>query len=241
MGEKVRNGFPANSVLSSYISTENMLSDILRIVPYTKEHESVWSPAFSTIILESCSLIESLWKYEAKTSPYVKKERLTIVDYFTYFGEYLAPKWVVFWGEEPEKIQPFDAWLKTSGFKERDYLELDWWEAYNKLKHDRLRNRTKATLRHAVRSLSVLFLAILRCEFCRNAIAQANWLYGEGQNLQAHLGEDSPSTKLEYITVESKLFTYAVGWSEEPILKNMEWRGPCSHRFREWFDQYSTE
>ena len=230
--------FPANSVINSFNTTEKMLVDVVNVVPYCDGHRDVWSPVLVTIILEACSQLDSLWKYDAKQSSYVTKDRLSIRDYFVYYGEYMAPKWLVFYGEVPEKIQPFESWGKIPS--SADYQELEWWAAYNKVKHNRLKNRTSATLKHAVYALAGLFTAILRCELCRSAIEQADWLLGDGYNLKASLGEDSPSTKLKYITAESKLFTYPVGWSDESIDSATEWKGACSFRFRHWLEVYKS-
>ncbi len=236
----MKSNFPANSVISTYITTENMLVDVLRVIPYCDAHESVWSPVLVTILLETCSQLDSLWKYEAKQSAFVTKGKLDVRDYFSYFGEYMAPKWVVFYGEEPRRLQPFDTWGNVASYNPSDYPGLDWWTAYNNVKHDRLKNRPEATLRHSTNALAGLFVAILRFELCRTAIAQAGWLLGDGHNLQAWLWEDSPSTKSQHITAESKLFTYPIGWSKEKITRTAKWDGTCSLRFRDWFDQRTS-
>ena len=236
----MKSSSPANSVINSYISTENMLVDVLRVIPYCDTHESVWSPVLVTTLLETCSQLDSLWKYEAKQSTFVTKKKLNIKDYFAYFGEYVAPRWLVFYGEESIKLQPFDTWNNVASYQSNVYPGLDWWAAYNKVKHDRLINQSEATLKNSTRALAGLFVAILGIESCRNAIAQADWLMGDGYNLQAWLGEDSPSTKSQYITAESKLFTYPVGWSKEKITTKTNWNGTSSLRFRDWFDQYTS-
>lgn len=236
--------FPANSVISSYVSTENMLKEILQIVPYCDEHENVWSPKLVTIILESCSQLDSLWKSQALSSPCVKKANLAISDYFGFYGESMSKRWVVFYGERTQKICPFDNWSSVSSFNANEYpkYELKWWNTYNRLKHDRLQNLSKAILKDAVLSLTGLFIAIIKCEFCRDAIAQTGWLNGndEPYYLTAWLSEDSPSVKLQYVSVESNLFTYPVGWCEEKVTKGFRWGAPASTRFLHWFDQYES-
>jgi hypothetical protein len=234
--------FPANSVISSYVSTENMLKDILQIVPYCDEHENVWSPKLVTIILESCSQLDSLWKSQALSSSCVTKTNLNISDYFEFFGEKMSKRWVVFYGESSQQICPFDNWSKASDFKANNYskYELKWWNTYNKLKHDRLQHLSKAILKDAVLSLAGLFVAIIKCEYCRDAIAQTGWLNGndEPHYLSAWLTEDSPSVKLQYVSVESSLFTYPVGWCEEKVTKGFGWGAPVSTKFLHWFEQY---
>ncbi len=235
--------FSPNSVINTYIATEDSLCDFLRNVPYCPEHKDVWSPTLVTILLESCSQLDSLWQYKSKQSPFVEeKRRLNIRNYFSYYGEYLGNKWVLFYGETPEIITPYSMWSHASQYIPDQYPnhELTWWKAYNKLKHNRFINRSEAKLQCIVNALAGLFLVILRSESCRNAIAQAGWMFGDGHNIQAHLGEDSPSDKGKFTTVESKLFTYAVGWGKEPLLPGkIDWQGTCSLRFRHWVDQHS--
>lgn len=232
--------FSANSVISSFIATEDALTQFLRFVPYCEEHKTVWSPALATTILETCSQLDSLWQYEARQSPCVTKEKLTIKDYFQYYGQYVANKWLVFYGETSEKLQPYAVWAEAPQYVPEQYTNyrLQWWRAYNALKHNRFVNRSEGKLEYAVQALAGLFLSILRAESCRNAVAQAGWLFGEGHNLQANLGEDSPSVNSRFITAESRLFTYPVGWGKEPFLSRLDWQGPCSHRFRDWLDGY---
>ena len=40
-------------------------------------------------------------------------------------------------------------------------MPLDWWQAYTDVKHDRLANRTRATMRHAAHALAALFINIV--------------------------------------------------------------------------------
>jgi hypothetical protein len=228
--------FPTNSVMSSYITTENMLTEVLRIVPYCKEHEDVWSPTLATVIMESCSQLESLWNYQAKQSPYVKNKELKITDYHSFFRGRVSPKRVIFWGETIELIYPFKEWSNTA-----NYTTLDWWDAYNKLKHNRLLNRSRATMRNAVYSLAGLFLAILTCEFCRDGVVQQGWVSARHPNLHACLGDDSPSAYRQYCVAESKLFAYPVGFDNLQITRDWTWAGEASHRFIYWFNNYSTE
>lgn len=231
--------FPGESVLNTYLRIEDMLCDVLRVIPYCPAHHSVWSDALVPVLIESCSLLDSLWKFEVKQSPCVKKNRLTMNDYFTYFGSYLQYKWLVFWGEETEVLTPFENWSKSGRYAPEDYSELDWWKAYNEVKHERLMNRASATLSVSVKSLAGLFLAILRCELCRDAIVQVGWLTGQSPSSVVFLSDDHGDVNERYIAAESKIFSYPVGGHRKPVKKEWKWKGPASHRFCEWFNSYS--
>ena len=234
--------FPAKSAVASYQATERALADVLAVVPYCPAHEQVWSPSLVTVMLEAGSQLDSLWRAECRLSNYTVAEP-NIKDYFTYFGSYVAPRWVVFWGEEPLKVSPFGAWSTPATFNRDVYLPLPWWTAYTKLKHDRLEHRRLASLENSVAAVAALFLAILRCEPCRDEIAQTRWLSGLGQDRDdpvAWLGEDSTSTHSLYITAETHLFTYPVGWMHRQIDAADTWLNPgVSRQFYRWFEGYS--
>ena len=241
--------FPAGSVVNWYIDAEQRLADVLRVIPYCQEQQKVWSPVLVTILQDSCSQLDSLWRYEAKCSLYVKDENLNIGHYFEYFGLDMSRRWVIFWGEEPTLIQPFKLWsgLNDSDYKKGMYgksLQLDWWKAYQEVKHNRITNRCEATLERAVDGLAALFLAILRCEHCRDAIAQTGWLssapWESTMPQVTWLAEDSPSVKGKHVAAESKVFSYPFGWSNRNIGSNDKWLGNASQRFKVWFDAYQS-
>jgi hypothetical protein len=61
--------FPGETVISSFRHIELMFEDVLGNIPYVPEHENVWSPSLVTILLETCSLLDSLWKYRVTNTP----------------------------------------------------------------------------------------------------------------------------------------------------------------------------
>ena len=244
--------FPGSSVVNWYTTAENMLADVLRVVPYCAEHKSVWSPVLVTILQETCSQLDSLWRYQVKRNMTAVGGDLCIKDYFGFFGQCMAPKWMVFWGEEPERIQPFKAWagLKNSGFKKENYdsvPKLEWWNAYNEVKHNRLENQKKATLGRTVSALAGLFLAILRCPDCRDAILQSEWLSWNIHSCDPRdcldkdfgTGEGKPFNRFDSVAAETKLFSYPVGWSEREI-EDFVWQGDASYRFIKWFHEQAN-
>lgn len=234
--------FPAKTVVDSFLYCERMLTDVLRVVPYCDGHKEVWSPVLTTVIMESCSQLDSLWGHTAERSPCVTKTEFNITDYFGYFrSQPLTPlpkRWVVFWGEDVIQLHPFQQWDGVS-----TYEPLDWWQTYNKLKHDRLANKEKATLSAAVDAMAGLFLAILANEYCSYAAEAAGWLSASdaiAYNPKPSLGEDSPSVKDNYVAAESRLFAYPVGWCTQAVKQTDLWQGNASFRFRHWFEEYAT-
>ena len=245
--------FPASSVVNWYITAEDMLLDVLRVVPYCRENDNVWSPVLARILQEGCSQLDSLWLDEARTLALcAKSDELNIRDYFEHFGPDVKYKWVVCWGEEPNLIQPFRPWagLKDSEFRKKNYdkqPKLDWWQAHQRVKHDRIANQRKATLGRAVNAVAALFLAILRCKACCDAILQTGWLSSApwdsptpGNTWLKELNPKDTKDKHRFFAAESKLFSYPVGWCKVTIKKGDKWLGNASHRFMLWFNDYKS-
>lgn len=175
--------FPANHVIETFRHCESQLNEILRVVPYCKEHEKVWSPLFSSLLLDSCSQLDSLWRGLAWESECVrakhKRDDLNMKNYFHFFNDHpkapLCDRWVVFWGRDGSIVRPFSEWRAS-----KTYKTLFWWKAYNKIKHDRLVNLKLATYEAAICALAGLFLSIIRASECHTAINSANWIYSDG-------------------------------------------------------------
>jgi len=232
--------FPGRTVITSFLSCEKTLARVLDVVPWCHDHESVWSPVLTTVIMEACTQLDSLWGYDAWQSECVRKKKkrtqLNIKDYFEYFGSIVSKRWVVFWGGDPVSVHPFESWRDQA-----DFSNLAWWDVYNKLKHDRLEHKEMANLSTAVNALAGLFLAILACEHCRYAVEAAGWLSAAesvSHNPKASLGEDSTSIKDNYVLAETILFSYPVGWCNSEINQGDDWRGDASFRFKQWFSDY---
>jgi len=252
MSDSVR--FSANNVLDWYIEAENMFADFLEYVPYCEEHKEVWSPKLVVILQETCSQLDSLWRWEAENK-HEKKGKINITEYFGLYGEAMAPRWVVFWSDEPRKINPFAAWQSADDFSKTNSnnYPLDWWkEGYQKIKHNRLEHCTCASLKRTVEALAGLFLAIIGTEKCWDALWEHNWVFWDKEGgtppdpfrcIRADfgLGKGGDMCSLLHMAVESKLFTYPVGLGKGLITankKNPHWKGNCSNRFKAWYYDY---
>jgi len=188
-----------------------MLADALRFVPYCDAHKSVWSPPFTQIILEAASQVDSLWKATRKhCDPSADTDRLIITDHHREFGSLVATQRVVFFGCDPAiDVCPFEPWQQPN------YQPLDWWTAYNKLKHDRFSSQTYATLNNAVSAVAALLLAVIYCGECDTALIAADLLDTTNQqfNPQAY----STTTLLRdvrangHAKIETKLFAHPIG------------------------------
>lgn len=246
--------FPANSVLDSYVEVELMLNDFLKEVPYCKEHEKIWSPKLFIVLQETCSQLDSLWRWET-VNIHRRKGKINIRDYFELYGSQMAPRWVVFWADEPKRIDPFSGWQRANKFakKESNKYPVDWWkEGCQKIKHERLEKRNKGTLKWTVNALAGLFLAIVRCEKCWDALWEkglmswydsTNAPFDPLECLKADCGllKDEGRCDVMHMAIESKLFTYPVGLCMGLVTANRRypyWKGNCSNLFKAWYYKY---
>jgi len=170
---------PAFGVIAveGLLSAEAALQEALRYVPYCDEHRGVWSPAFTRIILDAASQVDSVWKATARRLALPRAgDRMTIRDHFDEFGAIVAKQQAVFFGGlTPCAVSPFQGW--HSG-----YSPLAWWDAYNVLKHDRFSHQTEATLAHAVNAVAALFLTTIYSGSCDLALISAMLLDPSSSN-----------------------------------------------------------
>lgn len=161
---------PAFGVIAvdGLIHAETALQEALRYVPFCDEHRDVWSPAFSRIILEAASQVDSLWKATTKLlDPTPASDRLTLKNHFERFGALVAKQHAIFFGgSAPVAVSPFQKW--QGGF-----AAPAWWDAYNALKHDRFSNQTEAKLIHAIEAVAALLLATIYSGSCDVALISA--------------------------------------------------------------------
>lgn len=143
-------------IVTWYINTIEQLNDVLKVVPYNSNNKTVIIPKLAPIIIESGSLLDT-----AFFSLYVgNKKKPNIIDYQGFFEARCCFSSVqtLFYSEEPLILQPFEKWKNT-----KDSAPLDWWNSYNKLKHDRINAMPKSTLENAVNVLVALTQFLVRC------------------------------------------------------------------------------
>jgi hypothetical protein len=241
--------FSGHNVIQTFTATEKIPEEVLSIVPFCKEHETVWSHRLATVLLEAGSQIDSLWRFEALQNNSPKRRNRkdeeiewNIQDFFSFYGQNLAPKWAVFFGgESPQLIAPFKNWRNLPGYNYTEYKTLDWWQSYTALKHDRLANHKQATLAASVDVVAALFLAIVRCGYCDEYMLQVNWVtcnsfgHNDGDKI-----DDFPADN--QAVIESKLFSYSPGlWKGIDKICSYWKSGDTSERFRLWFADYYKE
>lgn len=148
---------------SYYLSIERMLEDTRRFVAASYENKNTYSDEFAKIILLSCSEIDSILKIicklkgvEKKDSEYNMKLYVQVLSEFKNIRESAySPDLSTYIDEKALIVYPF---------KEMDnhkkYGGLEWWSAYQALKHNRLESATSGNLYNAVSSVAAHYTLI---------------------------------------------------------------------------------
>lgn len=199
----------AYTAVQGLLTLEKTLHDALRYVPCCDEHNKVWSPVFASIIIDAASQVDSVWKASTRhANPNTNSDRLTIVDHFGAWGQFVAREQVVFFGgQSPRLVSPFAAW-------QQGFSVPDWWAAYNELKHDRFTHQDRGTLEAAIDATAALLLAIVYSGNCDLALTSARLLdESSGHNpwafTETGLLRDVTSDGLTKI--ETALFAHPIG------------------------------
>jgi hypothetical protein len=223
----------AMTAIEGLLTAEADLHEAVRYVPYCDAHRGVWSSHFARVILDAASQVDSIWKATTNlVDPTTQGSRLTITDHFARFGPSVACQGVVFFGgSSPCTISPFAAWRGGS------FSSPAWWEAYNRLKHDRFGNQTEATLEHAVNAVAALILAIIYSGKCDLALMAAELLDPSASNPWAFtatgLLRDVEAICLAKI--ETKLFAHPLGVFAADHEHLPGWWQSSSVRFNIWW------
>lgn len=223
------------TALEGLCAVEAALETAVKYVPYCTVHLDVWSPQFAQIILDSASQIDSLWKAAEQTqNPSSSNEKRTITDHWDRHRHSVAAQKVIFFGgPNPAVIAPFSEWDGSS------YKSPSWWQAYNKLKHDRFSNQSEATMSHATHSVAALLLAVVYSGVCDVALISAQMLdtskssYNPWAFTETGLIRDLPF-KCRTI-IETRMFAHPLGVFGVSDCNLSNWWDANSPRFNMWW------
>ncbi len=175
------NGCPVSdskAIGQSLVSTSILLGklkSILETIELANENLEVFGHEIRNLLLLSCMEVESTLSAILRENKYPQR-RWTTNDYVKLRDPLHLEKY-----EVKFKLYPsFNAVLPFKGWDaEKPTQSLSWYDAYNNTKHDRELNINKATLRHAVLSVSAV-ASLLHAQFGPN---HDFWKQGELSNI----------------------------------------------------------
>lgn len=162
----------SDTAIDSFSELEKRLAAFLRVVPFNSEHQRVHSAVLASLLLDSCSLIESVLKSAMDNARYngvaniallrnkryaLQPPHLNINDLRVVFRAdlfYVKRVWLLSQGDVSI---PWYVWRQPQAAHPK------WWRAYNDVKHSRLDNASRATLGATVHAMEALFLVLVQC------------------------------------------------------------------------------
>ena len=166
---------PLDFVLSNFIALERSLLDCMDYVPFIDQNRGIVSPKFIPIILESCGLIESIFRYMAGDA-----EGGNLRAYCQRYERRLNLENAtsLFLTSRLHLLRPFHGWALAVP---------SWWKIYNGLKHDRIANYAVASFTEAVNALAGLHQVIARSDVFTQHLLRLGWINEDDEMNLEHL------------------------------------------------------
>jgi hypothetical protein len=185
--------------VSSYKVLERQLVECMEYLPFIEGNKFSISPKFIPIIMDSCSLIDSIFFDITQGN---NKERYSLKKYSTIHEPALSlnSNASLLLLTPVQIIQPYKNWIKQAPL---------WWGAYNKLKHDRLNNFHYATYTNAIYCLAGLHQLMAKQRNFIGSFLKAGWIDTNDIEVIDNLGSAAHVGSRVDVIVESSLFVSA--------------------------------
>lgn len=195
-------------LLHAYFIIENDFKKIMEYVEFSNDNINTYSHRLYELLLRICTEFENNCKGILKINGYNKTTNLNITDYFlinkaSKLNEYTLR--LNNWFPEPIEFKPFVNWSSES------YSPLDWYQAYNNVKHNRTEKFSDANLNNVLKAIGGLFV-ILHSQYGRNAYYQ----------FQETIGTTSSSTGFQNSQDSIFSIKYPDSWSETDFIENID-------------------
>jgi hypothetical protein len=182
-------------VVTNFHNLEKQLIDCLDYIPYIDQNFKLISPKFIPLILESCSLIESIFKL------YLGDKKQNFKEYADSMEDQLNLEETIsiFLVTPLQYLQPFKNWKN---------IIPEWWNVYNKLKHDRLNNYHLVNFESVIKSLTALHQVISKSDYFFDNIIERGWINPESKLIPELISSiiNQNGLPIEQIACESELF-----------------------------------
>jgi len=135
---------------------KDMLVDLFRVVDPHSDNFDAFGHKIRNVMLLACTEVESQWKAVLRENEYyATTDNFNTNDYFKLASALRLSEYdlsLPFYPECP-KLSPFDNWNVTQPTQ-----SIQWYDAYNKVKHDREQNFREAKLRYAIEGVAAVVI-----------------------------------------------------------------------------------
>jgi len=202
-------------IFRSYQVFEQKLLDIFQVFPLSKENETAWSPELVNLFLDINSLLDSVSRdiiskgvnsnhavqvignKGSKISKPVRDLNIEDFEINLFSGLKLLDYRIIVY------MYPL---LVLTPYKNYRIQDNGWWDIYNKLKHNRIKNYNKANIINTLNALAGLFLFLVKykSEEFSKALTRFKWVKSGG--LKPEFVHEGRSTEPYMFWYESELF-----------------------------------
>jgi len=205
----------AELVLKWYLDLEARFESLLQTVPLTVDTEEVFLPSLSSIVLEACSLLDTVFRDGYQPTSQARNANMPAYAQFYDPTYSFSEKRTIVYHHPAQLISPFANWLSTSS----SYQPLGWWQACNSLKHDRIAHYHLSTFRTALFALGALHQVLSRLPVFVDSLLRHDMIcFGDWSDqyaLSVLRGEQSGDGRITLL-IESSLFGTPAGAIEFP-------------------------
>jgi len=212
-----------------YTVLERELEEVLNLLPPHKQNLHAWSPKLGFLLMNVCSILNSLFKAAQKHSEFQKHDGLKIhwnkknPDYSNFQPlfetvyqlstkpVYFLPLWykTIIGDSDIEVIRPIECYPYRNWSPNQPP---DWWTWHNKLKHDWLNFKEKGTLKETLRGFAGTFMVFVQFLDTRIVLIDADVIRLGGGFMKDVIKHDygglEPLPFGQTLAAKSKLFGY---------------------------------
>ena len=160
-------------------------------------------------MLDASSLVDTIFREHYSGAK--DRSRLNIADYCLDYESRLglSRHRSLLYQTPPVYIETFKGWYDPDT---DSYVTVPWWQDYNALKHDRIKEYRRATLSNAIHSLGALHQVISLMEVFKSALLRRDLIsFGDWGKKYAFETAYSSDNDEVTILVETELFATPVG------------------------------
>jgi hypothetical protein len=224
---QARRADPLDFVIANFRQLEEQLLECMRFIPFVEQNQSVVSPKFIPIILESCTLIESIFRRGIADN-----RRHTLKSYCAFIEPELelADTTTLLLTTPMRFLRPFQSWTTEPPA---------WWSAYNQLKHDRINKYDAATYDLTILALAGLHQVIARTSAFVENLTKVGWIdeshpHTSDLMMFRNVGCQPPEIPAESVLFVSPLRGSFVDWENDSPSISAEWDFSWRVKFYIW-------
>lgn len=202
----------------------SQLEKIFEYVEPCENNKNTYSFQISSLMLDVCTTIEANFKAILKNNDYKMNSNLNIKNYFLVEKSHHLSSYEIkipFW-KPSKRIKrlhwEYEGLIRTpfKNWENNTYLTLDWYQAYNKVKHNMIYDFDKATLNNLVDAFCGL-VVLISTQFYNEEILIDNQATGSSNYGFIEDREYSATIKTPF------LIKFPTDWSEDEKY-NFDWK-----------------